>query len=93
MSTNQNQAHGYRLAAIDLDGTLLAPDHTISPANARAVERLQAAGIEVVLASGRHQGTMVAFARALPGGAMDCIGPRRAGGGRRRHARVAPVVS
>ena len=65
MSTNQNQAHGYRLAAIDLDGTLLAPDHTISPANARAVERLQAAGIEVVLASGRHQGTMVAFARAL----------------------------
>jgi Cof subfamily protein (haloacid dehalogenase superfamily) len=67
MSTNQNQAHGYRLAAIDLDGTLLAPDHTISPANVRAVERLQAAGIEVVLASGRHQRTMVAFARALPG--------------------------
>jgi hypothetical protein len=34
-----------RLAAIDLDGTLLAPDHTISPANAAAVARLPAAGV------------------------------------------------
>lgn len=56
-----------RLAAIDLDGTLLGPDHTISPANAAAVARLQAAGVEVVLASGRHHDAMHTFARALPG--------------------------
>lgn len=56
-----------RLAAIDLDGTLLGPDHTISPANAAAVARLQAAGVEVVLASGRHYDAMQHFARQLPG--------------------------
>lgn len=67
MRTIKTESHGYRLAAIDLDGTLLGPDHTISPGNARAVARMQAAGIEVVLASGRHYGTMVDFARALPG--------------------------
>lgn len=67
MQTIKTESQGYRLAAIDLDGTLLGPDHTISPANARAVARMQAAGIEVVLASGRHYGTMVDFARALPG--------------------------
>ena len=67
MLTIHTAARGHKLAAIDLDGTLLGPDHTISPANVQAVQRLQAAGIEVVLASGRHQGTMVAFARALPG--------------------------
>lgn len=56
-----------RLAAIDLDGTLLGPDHTISSANAAAVARLQSVGIEVVLASGRHYHAMTPFARALPG--------------------------
>lgn len=67
MPKPNSSSPAYRLAAIDLDGTLLGPDHTISPANAAAVARLQSAGIEVVLASGRHHGTMHAFARALPG--------------------------
>jgi hypothetical protein len=67
MSQPNSSSQHYRLAAIDLDGTLLGPDHTISSANAAAVARLQSAGIEVVLASGRHHGTMHAFARALPG--------------------------
>jgi len=67
MSQPDPSSPRYRLAAIDLDGTLLGPDHTISSANAAAVARLQSAGIEVVLASGRHHGTMHAFARALPG--------------------------
>jgi Cof subfamily protein (haloacid dehalogenase superfamily) len=57
----------FKLAAIDLDGTLLGADHTISPANALAVGRLQAAGAQVVLASGRHFNSMHKYVAALPG--------------------------
>jgi len=57
----------FKLAAIDLDGTLLGPAHDISPANARAIRRLQAGGTQVVLATGRHYNSMVDYARALPG--------------------------
>lgn len=56
----------FKLAAIDLDGTLLGPDHRISNANAAAVRRLQAAGAQVVLASGRHFNSMKKYADALP---------------------------
>ena len=52
---------------MDLDGTLLGPDHTISQANALAVRRLQAAGTQVVLASGRHYDSMHKYAASLPG--------------------------
>ena len=55
-----------RLAAIDLDGTLLGDDRQIGPENRRAVARLAAAGIEVVLASGRHYLSMLPYARQLP---------------------------
>jgi len=45
----------YRLAAVDLDGTLLSPDNkTISAANAAAITTLRELGCEVVLASGRR---------------------------------------
>jgi Cof subfamily protein (haloacid dehalogenase superfamily) len=57
----------FKLAAMDLDGTLLGPDHSISEANARAVRRLQAAGAQVVLASGRHYNSMLKYVKALPG--------------------------
>lgn len=57
----------FRLAAIDVDGTLVGPALEISDANRRAIERLQNAGIEVVLASGRHYETLRSFAEALPG--------------------------
>jgi Cof subfamily protein (haloacid dehalogenase superfamily) len=57
----------FKLAAIDLDGTLLGADHRISEANHRAVRQLQAAGIQVVLASGRHYNSMRDFADALAG--------------------------
>jgi len=57
----------FKLAAIDLDGTLLGPEHAISEANAKAVRRLQAAGAQVVLASGRHFNSMRKYAEALPG--------------------------
>lgn len=65
--TAPGAARAYRLAAIDLDGTLLAPDHSISAANFRALARLQEADVEVVLASGRHYDAMHGVARTIPG--------------------------
>lgn len=38
-----------RLIAIDLDGTLLSPDKTISPANRQALLNAEAAGLHVVI--------------------------------------------
>jgi Cof subfamily protein (haloacid dehalogenase superfamily) len=38
---------------IDLDGTLLSPDHVIPTANLEAIARCRDAGIDVMLASGR----------------------------------------
>ena len=55
----------YRLAAIDLDGTLLGPDKQISPANRAAVRALQEAGVRVLLASGRRHENMIRFHREL----------------------------
>ncbi len=42
-----------RLIAIDMDGTLLGPDHTISTKNKEAILAAQENGIEVVVATGR----------------------------------------
>ncbi|AOV08591.1 Cof-type HAD-IIB family hydrolase [Sporosarcina ureilytica] len=42
-----------RLIAIDMDGTLLSPDHTISEMNKQSIREAQAQGIEVVIATGR----------------------------------------
>lgn len=61
------RSFGLRLAAIDLDGTLLGPDLTISAENLAAIGKLQAAGLEVVLASGRHHASILPFATQLPG--------------------------
>jgi len=44
----------FRLAAVDLDGTLLAPDKTIPRANLQAINELRSLGCEVILASGRR---------------------------------------
>ena len=56
----------FKMAAIDLDGTLLSPDGTISQVNREAVRRLHRAGLEVVLASGRHFRSMLPYAESLP---------------------------
>lgn len=49
----------YRLCAIDLDDTLLGPDHTVSPRNVAAVRAVVAQGVVVVIASGRmHESTL-----------------------------------
>jgi Cof subfamily protein (haloacid dehalogenase superfamily) len=55
----------YRLAAVDLDGTLLSPDKSISAANLAAVRRLQDHEAEVIIASGRRHQNSVRFQREL----------------------------
>src|ERR1041385_5348116 len=48
----------YRLAAIDLDETLLGPNHLISSRNKAAVRKLVQSGVKCVIASGRmHEST------------------------------------
>lgn len=42
-----------QLIAIDMDGTLLGPDHAVSKRNKQAIEAAQAQGIEVMIATGR----------------------------------------
>lgn len=49
----------YRLCAIDLDDTLLGPDHAVSARNVAAVRAVVAQGVVVVIASGRmHEATL-----------------------------------
>lgn len=55
----------YRLCAIDLDDTLLGPDHKISPANAAAIRATVERGVIVVLASGRMHAATVKYAVEL----------------------------
>ncbi|RBP44539.1 hypothetical protein DES53_104360 [Roseimicrobium gellanilyticum] len=54
-----------KLAAIDLDGTLLGPDRRPSRENLAAVARLQQHGITVVIASGRHFDAIAPIATQL----------------------------
>ena len=56
----------FKLAAIDLDGTLLGPDLTISPENFRAVRALHERQIEIVIASGRHFLSVRPIIESLP---------------------------
>lgn len=66
----------FRLAAVDLDDTLLGPDKQISAANADAVHALRARGVQVVLASGRRHENMLRFHRqlGLDGPIVSCNG-------------------
>jgi len=62
-----------RLAAIDLDGTLLRTDGTISDRTKEAVRRATEAGIEIVLVTARGPRTMREFAVELGvGGEAIC---------------------
>lgn len=44
----------YQVVASDLDGTLLSPDHTLSPYAKETLKLLTARGINFVFATGRH---------------------------------------
>ena len=53
------------LVLCDMDGTLLMPDHSISPRNLAAVRALQAAGVHFTLATGRPPQGMREHVRQL----------------------------
>jgi hydroxymethylpyrimidine pyrophosphatase-like HAD family hydrolase len=54
-----------KLAAIDLDDTLLGTDKSISAANLEVVKTLLDSGIKIVLASGRTLPSMLPYHRRL----------------------------
>ncbi|MEM9159114.1 MAG: HAD family hydrolase [Verrucomicrobiota bacterium] len=64
--TPSNPYHPIKAVAIDLDGTLIAHDQSISDENRAALEALHAADVEIILASGRQYVAMLPTARKLP---------------------------
>ena len=54
-----------RMIALDLDGTLLAGTGLVSPRNQAALHAARAAGIEIVIATGRRHGYAMRQLRAL----------------------------
>lgn len=54
-----------KLLAVDLDGTLLGSNRLPNPASAEALKRCSAAGVHVVLASGRICTTVLPFCEML----------------------------
>ncbi|MDE2573203.1 MAG: HAD hydrolase family protein, partial [bacterium] len=60
-----NPTSAIDLVALDLDGTLLSSDEEISPRNRRAIGALLAAGIRVVIVTGRGLDTPARIAREL----------------------------
>ncbi len=57
---------GVKVILLDLDGTLLSTDKTISPANYAALERAANMGVHIVPATGRFYEAMPAVVRELP---------------------------
>lgn len=55
----------YKLVAIDIDGTLLNDHRQISPATKAAIAKATAAGVKVVIASGRPMTGVEGFLREL----------------------------
>ena len=55
-----------KLAALDVDGTLVRSDLTISPAVVASVESLRSAGVEVTVITGRSLAELKVFRKHLP---------------------------
>ncbi len=55
----------YKLLGIDLDGTLLGPDHKLRPGTAEAIARARAAGLRVCLATGRSHSEAIDIWRKI----------------------------
>lgn len=54
-----------KLIAIDMDGTLLLPNHTISPAVKNAIAAARAKGVNVVLTTGRPYAGVHSYLKEL----------------------------
>src|SRR6056297_1137635 len=54
-----------KLIAVDLDGTLLQEDRSITERDVRAIRAARERGVKVVLATGRMYSTTVPYARQL----------------------------
>lgn len=65
--TTHNAMTKYRLAALDMDGTLLNSDHETTPYTRAVIERAAAAGKIVALSTGRALSELWAHLRAIPG--------------------------
>lgn len=61
----------YKLVVSDLDGTLLGPDHRLGDYTRGVLRKLRAAGIDLILASGRHYMDVRAFSGQL--GTHGCL--------------------
>ena len=55
-----------KLAALDVDGTLVRSDLSLSPAVEEAVQSLHKAGIEVAIVTGRSMGELIVFREKMP---------------------------
>jgi Cof subfamily protein (haloacid dehalogenase superfamily) len=78
----------FKLAAIDIDDTLVGHDKRIGRANREAVRQLTSAGCRAVLASGRRHANMLSYAREL--GLSDFI--ISCGGAVTRHIDTNEVI-
>src|SRR5581483_1105485 len=56
----------YRLLAIDLDGTLLSPQHVVTARTREAIRKAIAAGLSLVMATGNRLNVLQAACRGLP---------------------------
>jgi Cof subfamily protein (haloacid dehalogenase superfamily) len=65
MRTKTDQEGQLRGLVLDVDGTLLDPSHRLSAATVAAVGRARAAGLQVLLASGRSPRAMAGVLAAL----------------------------
>jgi hypothetical protein len=74
--SKENRLFPFRLAAIDLDDTLLSPDKSISARNIAAIRSLQSLGVRILLASGRRHENMRRYHRQLEldGPIVSCQG-------------------
>ena len=55
-----------KLAALDVDGTLIRRDLSLSKAVEQALQSLHDAGVEVAIVTGRTMGELIHFRKLLP---------------------------
>lgn len=64
----------YKMIASDLDGTLNNSDYLISEGNAQAIKKAVAAGLKVVLCSGRSPVSLASYAKKIGLDQENCYG-------------------